>query len=59
MYAPTAFHSPPKAHSEQPEEFYTIADRLGDTLGGPKLELFARQARPGWVGWGAEAGVSV
>jgi N6-adenosine-specific RNA methylase IME4 len=52
---PTAFHAPPKAHSEKPEAFYTMAERLGEALGGePKLELFARCDRPGWVSWGAE-----
>jgi N6-adenosine-specific RNA methylase IME4 len=54
---PTAFHAPPKAHSEKPEAFYEMAERLGDALGGPKLELFARCDRIGWVIWGAEAGV--
>jgi N6-adenosine-specific RNA methylase IME4 len=51
---PTAFHSPPKAHSEKPETFYTMADRLGEALGGSKLELFARCDRSEWVSWGAE-----
>lgn len=52
---PTAFHSPPKAHSEKPEVFYEIAERLGSAFGGQKLELFARSDRPGWRSWGAEA----
>ena len=51
---PTAFHAPPKAHSEKPENFYAMAERLGGALGGSKLELFARCDRPGWVSWGAE-----
>jgi hypothetical protein len=25
---------------------------------GPYLELFARRARPGWDGWGLEAGLA-
>jgi N6-adenosine-specific RNA methylase IME4 len=54
---PTAFHAPPKEHSEKPEVFYQMAERLGLALGGQKLELFARSYRAGWDNWGAEAGV--
>ena len=32
-----------------------MADRLGDALGGQRIELFARCPRPGWESWGAEA----
>ncbi|HEY9671434.1 MAG TPA: MT-A70 family methyltransferase [Waterburya sp.] len=41
-------------HSRKPEEFFVIANRLSDALGGPKIELFARQLRDGWDAWGAE-----
>lgn len=41
-------------HSKKPQGFWTIADRLGEKLGGEKIELFARNIRPGWVTWGAE-----
>ncbi|NJM74691.1 MAG: DNA methyltransferase [Acaryochloridaceae cyanobacterium RU_4_10] len=53
---PTAFHAPPCAHSEKPEAFYGMAERLAEALGGDRIELFARQARPGWQVWGAESG---
>ncbi len=53
---PTAFHAPPQAHSEKPEVFYGMAERLGSALGGRKLELFARNDRVGWESWGAEMG---
>lgn len=33
-------------HSEKPDEFYRIVERL---VPGPRLELFARRERPGWV----------
>ncbi|HEY9672023.1 MAG TPA: hypothetical protein V6D11_11295 [Waterburya sp.] len=29
-----------------------MANRLGDALGGPKIELFARESREGWDAWG-------
>ena len=51
---PTAFLAPVGEHSEKPEEFYGLADRLGDALGGRRLELFARQRREGWESWGLE-----
>ena len=52
---PTAFQAPPQGHSEKPDVFYRMAERLGSALGGQKLELFARNNRPGWRSWGAEA----
>ncbi|MEG4302378.1 MT-A70 family methyltransferase [Microcoleus sp. D3_18a_C4] len=41
-------------HSEKPQEFWTVADRLAKKLGGSKIELFARSKRNGWDSWGAE-----
>jgi N6-adenosine-specific RNA methylase IME4 len=38
-------------HSKKPADFFALAERLSP---GPRLELFARQARPGWDGWGDE-----
>ncbi len=39
-------------HSEKPEEFRRIIETMYPT--GPKLELFARKAAPGWTAWGDE-----
>jgi N6-adenosine-specific RNA methylase IME4 len=39
-------------HSEKPELFYQIVERLFD---GPYLELFARRQRPGWTCIGDQA----
>ena len=47
----TLFGAPRGAHSEKPQAFY---DLVGRTL-GPGLDMFARQARDGWTGWGNEA----
>jgi hypothetical protein len=38
-------------HSQKPDEFYRIIERLYD---GPYLELFARRARAGWTSFGNE-----
>jgi N6-adenosine-specific RNA methylase IME4 len=40
-------------HSEKPTLFAEMIERLFPTL--PKIELFARVARPGWDRWGYEA----
>ena len=52
---PTAFQAPLGQHSQKPEEFYQTADRLGNALGGQRIELFSRCPRSGWESWGAEA----
>jgi N6-adenosine-specific RNA methylase IME4 len=43
-----------REHSRKPEASYTIIECMYPDL--PKLELFARQARPGWDVWGNETG---
>jgi N6-adenosine-specific RNA methylase IME4 len=45
--------APRGRHSEKPAVFYEIIERLFPNT--PKLEMFARSARPGWDVWGAEA----
>ena len=45
--------SPLREHSRKPDE---VRDRIVDLLGDvPRIELFARQATPGWDCWGNEA----
>jgi N6-adenosine-specific RNA methylase IME4 len=41
----------PRENSRKPEAFYKLVE---DTCPGSKLELFARQQRPGWQAHGAE-----
>lgn len=41
--------APRREHSRKPDEIFTQAEAL---YGGPYLELFARQKRPGWTVWG-------
>lgn len=43
--------SPVREHSRKPDEQYPRIERYCD---GPRLELFARQQRPGWTAWGRE-----
>lgn len=40
---------PRREHSRKPDEQYARVEAL---VGGPYLEMFARQARPGWSAWG-------
>jgi N6-adenosine-specific RNA methylase IME4 len=44
--------APVGRHSEKPTVFAELIERLYPTL--PKIELFARRARPGWTAWGKE-----
>jgi N6-adenosine-specific RNA methylase IME4/ParB-like chromosome segregation protein Spo0J len=41
-----------REHSRKPEASYALIERMFPDL--PKLELFARQRRPGWDVWGNE-----
>jgi N6-adenosine-specific RNA methylase IME4 len=41
--------APRREHSRKPDEQYERIERL---VAGPYLELFARQAWPGWSAWG-------
>lgn len=51
---PPSVHSEPRGeHSVKPEYFAEQIDRMYP--GVPKLEMFARRQREGWVAWGFEA----
>ncbi|MBL7962954.1 MAG: hypothetical protein JNM31_03830 [Flavobacteriales bacterium] len=47
------FTETPTAHSVKPQSFY---DGLAKHFEGPRLDVFARQVRPGFDGWGNEYG---
>lgn len=49
---PNVIFAPRTQHSAKPDELLEIAERLSP---GPRLEMFARRARPGWVAWGNQA----
>jgi N6-adenosine-specific RNA methylase IME4 len=46
--------APRRQHSRKPQDAYERIERL---LPGPYLEMFARQSRPGWDGWGNQPGL--
>jgi N6-adenosine-specific RNA methylase IME4 len=46
-----ALMAPVREHSRKPEEFYELVESL---CPGPRVELFARESRKGWVSWGGE-----
>jgi N6-adenosine-specific RNA methylase IME4 len=41
-----------REHSRKPDELYGVIEACSP---GPRLELFARGARPGWTVWGTQA----
>lgn len=47
----STFEAPVGRHSEKPDEFYSIVERL---RAGPYIELFARKHREGWDSVGDE-----
>lgn len=48
----TLFEWPRGRHSQKPDEFFALVEKLSPT---PRLEMFARSPRPGWSVWGNEA----
>jgi N6-adenosine-specific RNA methylase IME4 len=51
--APSLIFAPVREHSRKPDQVYEIIESYFPNL--PKIELFARHARPGWDRYGAEA----
>jgi N6-adenosine-specific RNA methylase IME4 len=51
---PKLLLAPRREHSRKPEQTYQRIERL---VQGPYLELFARQSRPGWDGYGNQPGL--
>ena len=43
--------APVREHSRKPDEVY---ERIEHFCAGPRLDLFARERRPGWAAWGNE-----
>ena len=52
----SVFFAPRRRHSEKPEAFYDLVERMHD---GPYLELFARRHRAGWTCVGNELGTTL
>jgi N6-adenosine-specific RNA methylase IME4 len=46
-------YAPRREHSRKPDDSH---DRVVRLTGGPYVELFARERRPGWSSWGKEVG---
>ena len=47
---------PRREHSRKPDEAYELIERMYPDL--PRIELFARQARPGWDAMGERGGIA-
>jgi N6-adenosine-specific RNA methylase IME4 len=52
----TWFNWPRGRHSQKPDEFYSLVEKLSP---GPRLDLFARVRRPGWDAFGNEVDGSI
>lgn len=50
---PSLFGGIAREHSRKPEELYPLLDAFAPAA--RKVELFARQSRPGWLSWGDQA----
>jgi N6-adenosine-specific RNA methylase IME4 len=48
----SVFEAPRREHSRKPEASYEMIEAMYPSL--PRIELFARHARPGWAAWGNE-----
>ena len=48
----TLFEWPRGAHSEKPQDFFDLVERLSPS---PRLEMYARRPRSGWAVWGKES----
>jgi N6-adenosine-specific RNA methylase IME4 len=49
---PSVIEAPRRRHSQKPNEVYEAIEQMYPDLS--KLELFARNTRPGWFSWGNE-----
>lgn len=49
----SVIEGPVREHSRKPDEAFAEAERLMPEA--RRIEIFSRQPRPGWVGWGNEA----
>ena len=52
LLSSSVIEAPRREHSRKPEQVYELIERMYPEL--PKIELFARQARSGWMAWGNE-----
>jgi N6-adenosine-specific RNA methylase IME4 len=51
---PSVLMAPRREHSRKPDEVYRLIEEMYPHPGLPRIELFARNARPGWAAWGNE-----
>ncbi len=53
--AGTLFEWPRGRHSEKPDEFFSLVHQLSPSQ--PRLEMYARSPREGWVTWGDQSSI--
>lgn len=52
MFPDSVIEAPTREHSRKPDQFYDLIE--APFPDARKLEMFARQERPGWTAWGNE-----
>src|SRR5262249_4199661 len=52
----SVIEAPRREHSRKPDEAYALIEQMYPEL--PKIELFARSARPKWAAWGNQVGTA-
>ena len=50
---PSLFDGVAREHSRKPDEFFGLVEAFAPSA--RRLDLFSRETRPGWTGWGIEA----
>jgi N6-adenosine-specific RNA methylase IME4 len=55
-WQPTDFKASVRRHSQKPEQFYDLVERVSPA---PRLEMFARRRRLGWDAFGDETAANV
>ena len=53
---PSIFDGIAREHSRKPDAFYQLLDEFAPEFQGERADLFSRQHRQGWDGWGDEVG---
>jgi site-specific DNA-methyltransferase (adenine-specific) len=57
---PNFIQSKARAHSQKPEEFFQLIEPISEQFDlKPRVELFAREKRPGWDCWGNQIPIHI
>lgn len=54
-FADSVIHGQQRQHSRKPDRLHEMVAEVSDWADLAKLEMFARESRPGWTTWGDQA----